>query len=283
MDGKPVVGILALQGAFAKHEEMLGKLGVPTLQVRYSHELAHCDGLIIPGGESTTITRHILARGLVKPLLEFAKQYPIFGTCAGMIVMAREGTLPLLDITVERNAYGRQRDSFIAPLTIPSLSKTMKAFFIRAPRITAIHSPTVQILAEIYPNNLMNWNFGCAKTPGLIDRNPTLVDLSQLSDNPSKTRHQRLVEERCHISNIESVTINQSREFSRQPKSNSSDCLGIASEPVLIQQGGHLAASFHPELTNDGAIHQYFVDLCRKKPSLQQPSITTPTRFFQLT
>lgn len=137
MDGK--IGVLALQGAFAKHCEMLTTLGVSSIEVRTKEQLDQVDGLIIPGGESTTMWR---LNEL--PLANFDR--PIFGTCAGMILMARLG---LLDVTVERNAYGRQCASFSTDLTVYlDQPYTLHAIFIRAPRVRAIHSPQVQLLAD---------------------------------------------------------------------------------------------------------------------------------------
>jgi pyridoxal 5'-phosphate synthase pdxT subunit len=176
--------VLALQGAFVKHEEMLKKLGIPHIQVRYREELEVCEGLIIPGGESTTMAHQILARNLLSPIKEFATHKPIFGTCAGMILMAQEHILSLLKISVARNAYGRQRDSFSLPLELSFSHEPMHALFIRAPKITAIHSKDIEVLSA-------------------------------------------------------------------------REC-----EPVLIRQGFHLASSFHPELTNDLRIHNYFFQHC---------------------
>ncbi|MCH9627577.1 MAG: Pyridoxal 5'-phosphate synthase subunit PdxT [Chlamydiales bacterium] len=133
------IGVLALQGAFAKHLEVLQRLRVESLEVRTQTDLEVCDGLILPGGESTVM--HSLN---TLPLASYKK--PIFGTCAGMILMAHLG---LLDITVERNAYGPQAHSFSKDLTV-YLDKphTVHALFIRAPRIESIHSAEVQVLAD---------------------------------------------------------------------------------------------------------------------------------------
>lgn len=141
------IGVLALQGAFAKHIDVLESIGVNALEVRYPSQLSECDGLILPGGESTTMTRHILDMKLAEPLKAYAQQAPLLGTCAGMILMAQAGILELLDISVERNAYGRQSDSFSCNLTLSFSSAPLQAIFIRAPRIANIHSSQVQILA----------------------------------------------------------------------------------------------------------------------------------------
>lgn len=185
------IGILALQGAFAKHESAINSLGATALQVRTPEELQKCDGLIIPGGESSAIFKQMQFIKLIDPLLVFAATKPIFGTCAGMILMSKEiiggpPTVPLglLDIIVERNAYGRQVDSFSTELEVclPHKKKEISAFFIRAPRVTWC-GPEVTILAK------------------------------------------------------------------------------YLEVPVLVQQGHHLAASFHSELTSDSSIHDYFLSL----------------------
>jgi len=149
------IGILALQGDFAKHQASLEKIGVPTLRVKTAAELKNCRGLIIPGGESTTITKLIKKTGLHRPLLEFAAANPVFGTCAGAIMMANEvddtrvKSLQLMDISIQRNAYGRQLDSFITELPADFLSQParFRSVFIRAPRITRT-GPAVKILME---------------------------------------------------------------------------------------------------------------------------------------
>lgn len=150
------IGVLALQGDFAKHAEVLLSLGVEVQEVRKPEELLQCDGLIIPGGESTVILRLIDLIGLREPLLAFARQKPVFGTCAGLILMSQAiqssplKPLQLLAIEIERNAFGSQIESFQAPvvLNLSGHSKTFPAFFIRAPRIRAC-SKEVEILAEL--------------------------------------------------------------------------------------------------------------------------------------
>lgn len=141
------IGILALQGDFAKHCAMVEKAGGIPLEVRTATDLSVCRGLIIPGGESTSICRQIDERGLREPLKEFGARRPVFGTCAGLIVMSRKvnkfpfKTFGWLDLTIERNAYGRQTDSFVTSvmLGMDSLNQTpYEAFFIRAPRIESV-------------------------------------------------------------------------------------------------------------------------------------------------
>lgn len=192
MNSSLVVGVLALQGAFAKHAEMLRSLGVDVIEVRTPADLSRCDGLVIPGGESTTMIRQIRFIELEEPLKIFSKHKPVFGTCAGMILISKKiigdsmQSFGFLDIAVERNAFGRQVESFVTPLELKlhkdSSPLTFEGFFIRAPRIREV-GPDVEILAE------------------------------------------------------------------------------FQGESVFVRQGKHLAASFHPELTSDNAIHTYFLKL----------------------
>lgn len=137
------IGVLALQGAFREHLDTLAAIGVEGVRVREPADLDDVSGVILPGGESTTMRQLIERWGLREPLLHLADTgAPIFGTCAGMIVLAREiaggepPILPLLDVTVERNAFGRQLDSFEAELPVPILGdRPVHAVFIRAPII----------------------------------------------------------------------------------------------------------------------------------------------------
>jgi pyridoxal 5'-phosphate synthase pdxT subunit len=137
------IGVLASQGAFIEHIEILKQLETEAVPVRLPGELRELDGLIIPGGESTTISRLMTAYNLMDKIGELARGgLPLFGTCAGMILMARQisgnaaKTLGLMDITVRRNAFGRQVDSFETELAIPALGKApFPAVFIRAPVI----------------------------------------------------------------------------------------------------------------------------------------------------
>lgn len=188
------IGILALQGAFAKHEAMLRSLDAQTLLVRKPEDLNLCDGLIIPGGESTTIFRQMHFIKMEEALSEFAKEKPVFGTCAGLIIMSKKivderhfKPFALLDVTIERNAFGPQIESFSTELqlVLPNHQETsFPSLFIRAPRITEWGND-VNILAY------------------------------------------------------------------------------HGSEPVLVQQGIHLGACFHPELSNDSRIHEYFLSLVK--------------------
>jgi 5'-phosphate synthase pdxT subunit len=150
------IGVLALQGAFAEHVAALRAIGVEAVEVRLPEQLDDVDGLIIPGGESTTMRRLIARWGLREPILALAAEgKPLFGTCAGMIVLSKqieggeEPVLPLLDVTVERNAFGRQLDSFETDLTVPLLGDTpVHAVFIRAPVIESV-GPNVDVIAKL--------------------------------------------------------------------------------------------------------------------------------------
>ncbi|OGO58954.1 MAG: glutamine amidotransferase subunit PdxT [Chloroflexi bacterium RBG_16_72_14] len=150
------IGVLALQGAVAEHVAVLRAIGVEPVEVRLPAHLDGVDGLIIPGGESTTMRRLIERWGLRQPIIDLAARgAPLFGTCAGMIVLAREivgdeaPILPLLDITVERNAFGRQLDSFEAELAVPVLGGTpVHAVFIRAPIVDRV-GPDVDVMARL--------------------------------------------------------------------------------------------------------------------------------------
>lgn len=139
------VGVLALQGAVAEHIRSMEKTGVEGVTVKHVEQLADLDGLIIPGGESTTIGKLMRKYGFIEAIRDFSGQgKPIFGTCAGLIVMAKEiegGEEPhlgLMDIKVSRNAFGRQRESFETDLDVKGLEAPLRAVFIRAPLITAV-------------------------------------------------------------------------------------------------------------------------------------------------
>jgi 5'-phosphate synthase pdxT subunit len=150
------IGVLALQGAFAEHVNVLRAIGVEAVEVRLPEHLEDVAGLILPGGESTTMRRLIDRWGMRGPILELAASgAPLFGTCAGMIVLAREITggedpiLPLLDVTVTRNAFGRQLESFETELPVPLLGdQPVHAVFIRAPVIERV-GPDVDVLARL--------------------------------------------------------------------------------------------------------------------------------------
>ena len=183
------VGVLALQGAFAAHSECLTSIGVQSIEVRTPEQLSSVDALLMPGGESSTMSQLLESSGLFDPIAtRIADGMPVFGTCAGMILLASEildgrsdqRSFSAIDISVRRNAFGRQVDSFEA--TIKSSVGDFHGVFIRAPRIERV-GDGVEVLGSI--NN----------------------------------------------------------------------------EPVLVRQGNVLAASFHPELSNDARLHEYFVSI----------------------
>jgi 5'-phosphate synthase pdxT subunit len=185
------IGVLALQGDFAMHRKALDRIGVESVEVRMPRELDEVGGLIMPGGESTTLLKLMDAWDFVPALEKFhAAGKPIFGTCAGMILLAREvespaqASLGLIDLTVERNAYGRQRESFETEGTgdLGQGPRPIKMVFIRAPRIRRV-GPDVTPLAE----------------------------------------HR--------------------------------------GECVMARQGTVVVGAFHPELTDDPAVHQYFAGM----------------------
>lgn len=185
------VGVLALQGAAREHLAVLRRLGAEAVAVRLPEQVAALDALILPGGESTTIGKLMARCGLLDPVRKHAAEKPLLGTCAGMILMAKQilGGMPgqplleVMDITVERNAFGRQVDSFEADLDFKGIDGgPVRAVFIRAPLIKSTASQ-VEILAE-------------------------------------------------HLGRV-----------------------------VAVRQGKLLALAFHPELTDDTRIHQYFLSL----------------------
>lgn len=165
------IGVLALQGDFAEHAAMLHMVGGPYLgdggrlrviEVRLPAELAAVDGLIIPGGESTTIGKLMVAYGLLEPLRQrIAAGLPVFGTCAGAIVLAKDvggleqPLLGVLDIVVRRNAFGRQLQSFETDLVLPAIGEPpMRAIFIRAPAIVAVGGG-VEVLARLQDGTIV--------------------------------------------------------------------------------------------------------------------------------
>ncbi len=184
---KKKIGVLALQGDFEAHSKALQRAGAEPVEVRSAADLEKIDGLVIPGGESSTMLKLLELENMLEPLREFGRRSPIFGTCAGAILLATEvinpsqASLGLMDIAVERNAYGRQLDSRIANLKPEGLEGDLEAVFIRAPIIRRVGN-NVKVLA----------------------------------------RYQ--------------------------------------GDPVLVEQGRHLVATFHPELTADSRIHRMFLD-----------------------
>jgi len=177
MSTSPKIGVLALQGNFREHAAMLRRLGADVTEVRKAEQLEGLDGLVIPGGESTTFMRLMHLYGLDAAIAAF--DGPVFGTCAGMIVLDRNH-LGAIDLEVDRNAFGRQVASFEADLELAGDSRPLRGVFIRAPRVREV-GEEVEVLAE------------------------------------------------------------------------------LEGEPVLVRDGRFLAASFHPELTDDTRVHELFL------------------------
>jgi pyridoxal 5'-phosphate synthase pdxT subunit len=195
----PKIGILAIQGDFAAHAAMLHSLGAATLEVRTVADLNESNALILPGGESTTQLQFLQEEGLFEAIKNFAaNRHPVFGTCAGAILLAAtvknppQDALGLLDMTVLRNAYGRQlaSDVFFGPTKLKP--QPMEMVFIRGPIIDQV-GPSVEVLAE------------------------------------------------------------------------------YAGKPALVRQGSVLAATFHPELTDDSTVHQYFLNLVNSNSAQGEP------------
>jgi 5'-phosphate synthase pdxT subunit len=174
------VGVLALQGTFIEHIDLLQQLGVEASPIRLPHELDTLDGLIIPGGESTTMLRLMKSFGLIEPIKRMAEQgLPMWGTCAGMILLARRvsnyqmETLGLMDVKVRRNAFGSQTDSFEVDLAIPPTGEErFHAVFIRAPVIEET-AAGVEILARLPDGTIVaakqNLLLACAFHPEFTD------------------------------------------------------------------------------------------------------------------
>lgn len=203
MSSKITIGVLALQGAFQRHIEVLGRCGVNAISVRTADELAQVSGLIIPGGESTTVGKLMARYGLDKQIAEAAHQgMPVYGTCTGLILLAKEivgsdqPRLGLMDVTVLRNAFGRQVDSFETDIDIDEIGPPpMRAVFIRAPYVVEVRN-VARVLAR---------------------------------------------------------------------------CDG---KIVLVRQGNLLGGAFHPELTDDSRLHEYFIGMVRE--SLAAESVAGP-------
>ena len=187
---RPRIGVLAIQGDFAAHAQALEDAGADAVEVRKPAELAGVDGLILPGGESTTFLKFLERDAFLESLQRFVEQKPAFGTCAGCILLAKhvsrpaQESLAVMDISVERNAYGRQIDSAIQTGETKLPGGPLEMVYIRAPRIVSV-GPGVEVLAE---------------RDGF---------------------------------------------------------------PVLVRQGRLLAATFHPELSNDDRVHRFFVNIVR--------------------
>jgi 5'-phosphate synthase pdxT subunit len=178
------VGVLALQGDFTAHERAVREAGANPLEVRTAQDLEACDGLIIPGGESTSMLKLIGLENLFDPLRAFGQRKPVFGTCAGAILLAREVSSPaqpsfgLMDIAVERNGYGRQIDSRI--VKIEAEGGEMEAVFIRAPVIRRV-GPGVKVLASYQG------------TPVWVEEGGYMATTFHPELGPSRNIHRRFV------------------------------------------------------------------------------------------
>lgn len=154
------IGVLALQGAVAEHLKMIQDLGEEAVAVKQVEQLAEIDGLILPGGESTTIGKLMVRYGFVEELIKFSEQKkPIFGTCAGLIILAKQingledSHLSLFDVKVERNAFGRQIQSFEADLQVNNVGEDFRAVFIRAPYVMEV-ADNVEVLS-VYEDKIV--------------------------------------------------------------------------------------------------------------------------------
>ena len=198
------IGILALQGDYLKHQQLVLKLGWDCVRVRYKKDFSSLDGLIIPGGESTTLTKLLKATGLFTPLKEFAEAYPILGTCAGLILMSSESSdsrispLELLDIKVERNAFGRQVHSFTAKLDMTESDHTIQGTFIRAPKISQL-ATNIDVLAKLNGEPVavrQGIHIGLAFHPEL--NNEPIFHTMAFSPLVKKLNHSKLVMNHVH-------------------------------------------------------------------------------------
>lgn len=198
------IGVLALQGDYSQHQRILDQLGYQCILVRYPRDLTHLEGLVLPGGESTTQTRLMVQNHLLEPLKEFAQSYPVLGTCAGLILMARKVKDPrvqclrLLDVEVDRNAYGRQIHSFNRRLKVNlrDSTVTLPATFIRAPKITRTEGG-VSVLAA-------HQGLPCAVQEGKhvgLSFHPELDGVTTFHEycfNPSLSRSRKRVKAASH-------------------------------------------------------------------------------------
>jgi len=200
---KLTIGVLALQGAFHKHRKALEKLSVLSREVRTPEDLHLCDGLIIPGGESTCISKLMDKVGLTKQILSFSQKKPLFGTCAGLILMAKRvsepsvPTLSLLDLSLERNGFGTQINSFACTLPFcdeREKNNPIQAVFIRAPRITEI-GPDVKVLSRLDDEPVLvrqGIHLGCSFHPELTEDtsvHQTFIRIVEETSSPSSLEY----------------------------------------------------------------------------------------------
>lgn len=200
MAHKPLIGVLALQGGFAKHIAMLKKLGTTVREIRKPEDLLDCDGLIIPGGESTTIFKQMAFIKMQDALHAFMEKKAVFGTCAGLILLSTTilnsdmEPFKKIDVTIERNAFGRQADSFKVPVEMRlgrEKTRLFPAIFIRAPRIKE-HGETVQVLARYNGEAILvqqGCNLGATFHPELTDDSSVHAYFLSLVNQMKKAQH----------------------------------------------------------------------------------------------
>jgi 5'-phosphate synthase pdxT subunit len=189
------IGVLALQGAVREHVNSIEACGAEAVLVKRAEDLAGIDGLILPGGESTTMRRLLDLYGMMEPLRAFAKDgHPMFGTCAGLILLANslvgyeQPHLGVMDVKVERNSFGRQVDSFEANLSIKGVAENFPAVFIRAPHITEV-GPETDVLCEHNGRIVMAQKgqfLGCSFHPELTDDHRVTAYFVKLVENFTK-------------------------------------------------------------------------------------------------
>jgi len=189
------IGVLGLQGAIREHINSIEASGAHAVVVKRAEDLSGVDGLILPGGESTTMRRLIDLYGMMEPLRDFAKAgHPMFGTCAGLILLAEsligydQPHIGVMDVTVERNSFGRQVDSFEANLTIKGVADDFPAVFIRAPHITEV-GPQTDVLCEHDGRIVMAQQgqfLGCSFHPELTDDHRVTAYFVQMVENFTK-------------------------------------------------------------------------------------------------
>ena len=189
------IGVLALQGAVREHVNSIEASGAKAVLVKRTEDLAGIDGLILPGGESTTMRRLLDLYGMMEPLRAFAQTgHPMFGTCAGLILIAdsvvgyEQPHLGVMNVSVERNSFGRQVDSFEATLTIKGVADDFPAVFIRAPHITEV-GPNTDVLCEHNGRIVMAQQgqfLGCSFHPELTEDHRVTAYFIQLVENFTK-------------------------------------------------------------------------------------------------
>ncbi|KAF3933823.1 hypothetical protein ABW19_dt0200066 [Dactylella cylindrospora] len=266
-DTNITVGVLALQGAFSEHLQLLKRASQalpPTIsfrfiEVRTAAALATCDALIIPGGESTTMSLVAERSGLLEPLREFTKVYrkPVWGTCAGMILLAEEANrtkkggqelIGGLDVKVRRNHFGSQTESFSTPLDLPFLgdSTPFYGYFIRAPIVEQVLPPTT--VASSIENNTETTVTAPSKNP--------INEIARSFTSPDEVR----VLGRLPVNKL-TVTQEDEEEGGGKP---------VEGRIVAVEQGNCFGTSFHPELGSDIRIHKWWLEKVVEKVEIKR-------------